>query len=645
VTKRLLLAALLLCAGCSKNKPSRVLVLGIDGLDPTTVDLLMSEGKMPSFARLRQEGAYAPLESQEPLLSPVIWTTIATGKTPDQHRIGHFVAQAKDGTQLPVTSQMRKVKALWNILSGAGRTVDVVGWWATWPAETIKGSMVSDHFAYHFLFEGGLHPDPDPTGKTYPPDLVKTLAPDVKRPQDLTAQDLAPYVHVSAEELARPFDLNDDLSEFRWALSTALTYEKVGLDLWKRDQPQNLLVYFEGVDSTSHLFGHLFRAGPLSGALAEQQKRYGDTVERMYLLADKIVGDFLAVADKETTLLVLSDHGFQLGALPDDPSKLKDMRRVSEAFHRKQGVLYMWGNGVRSRARFDAPTILDVAPTILALDRVPPAKDMPGRVLTEALQGEPPARVATYETNAPSAPGAKPASDGQVDAEVMKRLQSLGYLHPSSPSGDRNIAAILFEQGKYGESAAAYAQLVKAKPDDSGLHASLAGALGALGRYDQAAAELDEAIRLDPLNVEAYHNRAVVKERKGDPAAAMADYRQALKINPEYAPSRSALQRLGGTAEAPARSGGDAQATRLCEEASALARRGDYPGAMARLDEAARIAPRLSLVWQYRANVAYLKGDEAAAAAALRKGLEIDPGNVLFQENLKRLLKKPTSGR
>ena len=52
----------------------------------------MSEGKLPNFARLRQEGAYGRLQSSPPLLSPVIWTTIATGKTPDQHGIGHFVA-------------------------------------------------------------------------------------------------------------------------------------------------------------------------------------------------------------------------------------------------------------------------------------------------------------------------------------------------------------------------------------------------------------------------------------------------------------------------------------------------------------------------------------------------------------------------
>ena len=113
-----------------------MIVLGLDGVDPEVVDLLMSEGKLPNFARLRQGGAYGRLESSKPLLSPIIWTTIATGKTPLEHGIGHFVAvNEKTGAQLPVTSQMRRVKALWNILSGAGREVAVVGWWATWPAE------------------------------------------------------------------------------------------------------------------------------------------------------------------------------------------------------------------------------------------------------------------------------------------------------------------------------------------------------------------------------------------------------------------------------------------------------------------------------------------------------------------------------
>jgi predicted AlkP superfamily phosphohydrolase/phosphomutase/Flp pilus assembly protein TadD len=633
------LALLLLLAGCGTPKPGRVMVLGLDGMDPQAVDLLMSEGKLPSFARLRQQGAYAPLQSAEPMLSPILWTTIATGKTPDLHRIGHFVAVNEAGEQLPVTSRMRKVKALWNILSEKQRRVAVVGWWATWPAEDVNGAMVSDHFAYHFLFGQGMHGDDETEGKTWPPGLVDRLAPLVKRPQDLTLAEVAPFVSVGQQEFDRPFDLDDDLSGFKWALSAAITYRNVGLDLWKKDRPDTLLAYFEATDSTAHLFGHLFRASGLSGELLDQQKRYGNAVEAMYVHADRIVGEFMAAMDGNTTLVVLSDHGFELGVLPDDPSKLRSMRRVSERFHRPRGILYLYGAHVRARTRLDNPSILDVAPTVLALNGLAPARDMAGRVLGEALDTTPPPRVASYEAaGSQAADASAPGGDTRVDPVILERLKSLGYIQTSSPKGDRNLAAILFEQGKYAEAVAAYEKLVKAEPRDGGLRTSLAGALGAMGRYDLARAELDAAIRLEPLNPEAYHNRAVIHERQGDRAAAIADYRTAVRYRPDYLPSQQALLRLGAgpTPGGPA-TAEERRALDMAEEASRLARRGDYAGAMRLLDEASRLAPRLALVHQYRSNVAYLKGDTAGAIDALQKGLAIEPDNLLFRENLRNL--------
>jgi tetratricopeptide (TPR) repeat protein len=634
------LLALVVLTGCGRSKPGRVMVLGFDGMDPQTVDLLMSEGKLPNFARLRQ-GAYAPLQSAEPMLSPILWTTIATGKAPDQHHIGHFVAVNEAGEQLPVTSGMRKVKALWNILSENNRRVGVVGWWATWPAEHVNGAMVSDHFAYHFLFDQGLHGDSNPEGKTWPPELVKSLAPLAKRPQDLVPADLEPFVKVSRADFDRPFDLQDELSSFKWALSATITYRNVGLELWKKEQPDTLLTYFEATDSTAHLFGHLFRASGLSGELLEQQKRYGSAVEAMYSYADGVLGDFLAAMDDRTTLVVLSDHGFELGALPDDPSKLRNMRRVSERFHRPRGILYLYGAHVKPRTRLDSPSILDITPTLLALNGIAPARDMPGRVLSEALDVAAPTRIASYEPAGGQGPeaGKAPAGDAQVDPEILKRLQGLGYIQSTSPKGDRNLAAILFEQGKYAESAAAYQKLVKAEPKDGGLRTSLAGALGALGRYDEALAELDAAILLEPLNPEAYHNRAVVHERQGDRATAIADYRTAVRYRPDYLPSQQALSRLGAAVSSSGRTATpeEKRALDLAEQASRLARHGDYPGALKLLDDASRLAPRLALVYQYRSNVSYLKGDTTGAIDALKKGLAIEPDNILFRENLKNL--------
>jgi predicted AlkP superfamily pyrophosphatase or phosphodiesterase/Flp pilus assembly protein TadD len=640
----LLLLAPAACGGAGPG--GRVLVLGIDGADPDTLDLLMSEGKLPNFARIRQGGAYGRLESRLPLLSPVVWTTIATGKTPDQHRIGHFVAvNPVTGEQLPVTSQMRKAQALWNVASDAGRKVAVVGWWATWPAERVNGAVVSDHLCYHFLFDDAFAqrapaaaPEvPGGTGNTYPPGLEAEIAPLVRRPFDVGWEEAARFVDVPAEEFSRPFSFEDPLGHFRWALAAADTHVGVGLRLWEEDRPDLLMVYVEGVDSASHLFGHLFRARGLAGELSEQQRRYGRAVEAMYLHADAILGRAIEALDRRTTLVVLSDHGFRLGELPDDPSRTRDMRRVSERYHTLEGILYLYGAGVKSRTRIEDASILDVAPTILALLDLPAAVDMPGKVLAAALRGvTPPERVATYETGA--AAGTDAASGSRADPEILEKLRSLGYLEAASPSGDRNLAAVLFSEGRYAEAAAAYEALVARDPNDGALRASLAGALGALGRYDDALREIDAAVRLQPLNPEAHHNRAVIHERRGDVAAAVADYEAALRYAPDYEPARRALRRLRGT-DRPfqPRTPEEAEAFSLAERASLAARRGDYEEAGRLLDQAERTAPRLALVHQYRSNVAYLKGDRAAAAAALRRGLEIEPDNALFRENLKRL--------
>ncbi len=632
--------ALFVAPGCRKTDHGKVVVLGLDGMDPVAVDLLMSEGKLPNFAKLRQDGAYGRFISSRPLLSPIIWTTIATGKTPDLHGIGHFVAvNDQSGEQLPVTSRMRGVKALWNIASEAGRSVGVVGWWATWPAEEVNGKLVSDHTCYHFLFPEGQTGSNDQTAIVWPPSFQGHVDAMVKRPGDLTPSELASYVNVSAEDFAKPFDFTDDLGHFKWALATAMSYRDIGLDILKKDRPDLVMTYIEGIDSSSHLFGHLFRAQGLKGELAEQQKRYGGTVEAMYTYADSVVGSFLDTIDDDTTLVVVSDHGFQLGVLHDDPSKTRDMRRVSERYHRIEGILYMYGHRVRPHSRIDRPTLVDVAPTVLTLAGIAPAADMPGRVLTEALEIESPRRrVASFETGKPTADGTSESEDPTVNAAILEKLKSLGYLDTQSPKGDRNMAAIAFEAGRFEEAVTAYKALVAANPSDGSLRASLGGALGALGRYDEAYESLTTAIELEPLNPEAYHNRALIHERRGEQPAAIDDYRQALRYRPDYAPAAQALVRLTGSADAnPPRTDAERLASLLAQRAGDAARKGDYDEAMKQLDEAQRVAPEFAMVYQYRSNVAFLRGDRAGAIAALERALQLEPDNALYQTNLLRL--------
>ncbi len=96
---------------------------------------------MPNWKRLTAEGYSASLTSFMPVLSPIVWTTVATGVGPDVHRVLDFQeVDAKTGQKVPISGDSRAVPAVWNVASAAGLKVGVVGWWATHPAEEVRAS-------------------------------------------------------------------------------------------------------------------------------------------------------------------------------------------------------------------------------------------------------------------------------------------------------------------------------------------------------------------------------------------------------------------------------------------------------------------------------------------------------------------------
>ena len=83
-----------------------------------------------------------------PALSPMLWTSIATGKRPTKHGIHGFIEPTEDGLAVrPVSNLGRKTKAFWNILNQQGKTCIVIGWWPSHPAEPLpEGVMISNHY-------------------------------------------------------------------------------------------------------------------------------------------------------------------------------------------------------------------------------------------------------------------------------------------------------------------------------------------------------------------------------------------------------------------------------------------------------------------------------------------------------------------
>src|SRR6185369_10499115 len=94
----------------------------------------------------RDGGAHGVLRSTQPSNSPVIWTSIATGKVPEKTGITWFVRFPEgNGKPVPVDRRQLKTRTLWNMLSDRRIDVAVLGWYVTWPADEVNGRLLSDY--------------------------------------------------------------------------------------------------------------------------------------------------------------------------------------------------------------------------------------------------------------------------------------------------------------------------------------------------------------------------------------------------------------------------------------------------------------------------------------------------------------------
>ncbi len=170
-----------------------MLLIGWDAADWKVIHPLMDAGHMPTLEGLIERGVIGDLRTLDPPLSPMLWTSIATGKTADEHGALGFTEPTPDGKSLrAVHGTARKSKALWNILQQEGLKSHVIGWWPSHPAEPLHGVTVSNF--YHRAVDRWDKPWPLARGSVHPPELADTMAALRVHPEELGAEHLLPFV-------------------------------------------------------------------------------------------------------------------------------------------------------------------------------------------------------------------------------------------------------------------------------------------------------------------------------------------------------------------------------------------------------------------------------------------------------------------
>lgn len=140
------------------NKFSKVLVVGLDGLEPTIVDSLLAAGALPNLARLRERGSYSRVRTTTPAQTPVAWSSLATGTNPGGHGIFDFLRrdpatylpdlslnryERKNAFTPPKAVNLRRGEAVWDLLDRAGVPSTILRFPCTYPASPTKGRMLS----------------------------------------------------------------------------------------------------------------------------------------------------------------------------------------------------------------------------------------------------------------------------------------------------------------------------------------------------------------------------------------------------------------------------------------------------------------------------------------------------------------------
>jgi len=261
----------------------KVFVIGLDGATWNIIDPLISEGELPTIRSLIGNGTRAVLQSTLIPLSPAAWTSFSTGCNPNKHGIFDFFGRKKGTYESVVySSRDRKCESLWSILSKQGKKVGILNVPGTYPVEKVNGFMIT-----------GFPTPEELEDYTYPTNLLSELKTELGK--DFRFQ---PKVQLFDEKLF--------LREVH--VLTEYVFQATNY-LMNHNQWDFLMTVFVGPDALSHAFWkYMDPKHPLYDTDAPAELK--NAIVDIYKELDKKIELLKKNIDSDTTLILMSDHGF-----------------------------------------------------------------------------------------------------------------------------------------------------------------------------------------------------------------------------------------------------------------------------------------------------------------------------------------------
>lgn len=418
----------------NNTKKKKVLLLGWDAADWKIINPLIDQGLMPNMKKLVEGGVIGNLATLDPAYSPMLWSSIATGKRPYKHGVLGFHEPWDKGNGIrPVMGTTRKTKAIWNMLTQKEYKTHVVGWWPSHPTEPINGVMISDLFG-------------KPTGKLYEPwplaensvhpkgaaDFFASLR---VHPEELTGSHLNPFIpngkDINQSKDKRPYSIARETS-IAASLHNAFT------NIIRTKEWDFAAIYLATIDHYCH--GFMKYHPPKRAHIPHADyEMYKDVVTAGYRFHDMMLGRIMDLIDEQTYLMLVSDHGFQ----PDHlrPRSIPNEPAGPAYEHSPYGIFVLSGPDIKKDEIIYGASLLDVTPTLLTCLDLPVGEDMDGKILTQVFDVKKEiTSIESWDTLEGFAGMHKKetAEDENIAAQALEQLVELGYIDKPSDNKEKN---------------------------------------------------------------------------------------------------------------------------------------------------------------------------------------------------------------